>query len=70
VIGGTGGARKLRLGIASRGKRGGLRVIYYYHVGAAWVYLLLAYPKNAADDLSPAGRRAMKQLITAIEREA
>ncbi|MGH7627428.1 MAG: type II toxin-antitoxin system RelE/ParE family toxin [Gemmatimonadaceae bacterium] len=70
LISGTGGARKLRLGIAGRGKRGGVRVIYYQHVAAARVYLLLVYPKSAADDLSQAGRRAMRQLITAIDQEA
>lgn len=70
LIRGTGGARKLRLGIASRGKRGGVRLIYYHHVAAARVYLLLVYPKSAADGLSQAGRRAMRKLITAINQEA
>ena len=70
VIAGTGGARKLRLGIRGRGTRGGVRVIYFYHARAARVYLLLVYPKNAAGDLSVAGRRAVKDLISAIEQEA
>lgn len=70
VIVGTGGARKVRLGVGARGKRAGVRVVYYFHARSARMYLLLAYPKNAASDLSPAGRRAMKQLIAAIERES
>ncbi|HKV51436.1 MAG TPA: hypothetical protein VJO52_09565 [Gemmatimonadaceae bacterium] len=70
VIAGSGGARKVRLGIGARGKRGGVRVIHYFHDSAARVYLLLAYPKNAADNLSSAGLRAVRQIITAIERDA
>ncbi len=30
IIEGTGGARKIRMKIAGKGKRGGARVIYYY----------------------------------------
>lgn len=31
VVADTGGVRKVRWGLAGRGKRGGARVIYYYH---------------------------------------
>lgn len=69
VVAGCGGARKIRLGLPGRGKRGGVRVIYFAHVRAARIYLLLTYPKNAAENLSPKGRHAVKDAITAIERE-
>ncbi|MBK5293502.1 MAG: hypothetical protein JJE04_17735 [Acidobacteriia bacterium] len=40
VIPGTGGLRKLRWALAGRGKRGGSRLIYYYHRPALQVWLL------------------------------
>ena len=41
LIGGTGGLRKIRLGRARSGKRGGLRIIYYWHAKSD-ILLLLA----------------------------
>ncbi len=52
VIRGTGGMRKLRWAGSGRGKRGGLRVIYYWWVAKDRISLLLAYPKNEQDDLT------------------
>jgi hypothetical protein len=45
------------------GKRGGARVIYYYFVSQSHVAMLLAYPKNAKDDLTAAQKKALKRLI-------
>ena len=50
VIPGTGGLRKLRWALAGRGKRGGSRVIYYYHQSEWRVLLLTAYAKNEKED--------------------
>jgi len=52
VIKGSGGIRKLRWAGSGRGKRGGLRVIYYWWVAKDRISLLLAYPKNEMDDLT------------------
>ncbi len=52
IIKGSGGIRKLRWAGSGRGKRGGLRVIYYWWVAAERISLLLAYPKNEQDDLT------------------
>jgi mRNA-degrading endonuclease RelE of RelBE toxin-antitoxin system len=52
VIRGSGGIRKLRWAGSGRGKRGGLRVIYYWWVAKDRISLLLAYPKNEQDDLT------------------
>jgi len=52
VIRGTGGMRKLRWAGSGRGKRGGLRVIYYWWVAKDRMSLLLVYPKNEQDDLT------------------
>ena len=52
VIQGTGGMRKMRWAGSGRGKRGGLRVIYYWWVAKDRIALLLVYPKNERDDLT------------------
>jgi hypothetical protein len=50
---GTGGIRKLRWARDSRGKSGGVRVIYYFHSEAMPLYLLTVFAKNAKPNLSP-----------------
>jgi hypothetical protein len=52
VIESTGGLRKLRWRLSGRGKRGGARIIYYYHDADMPLYLLLAYSKSAMADVS------------------
>ena len=52
LIRGGGGIRKVRVGVGSRGKSGGARVIYYWAVRKDVILLLYAYPKNAAADLT------------------
>jgi hypothetical protein len=62
IIPGTGGIRKIRWGASGRGKRGGARVIYYYHDDRIPLFLLTAYVKAHKTDLSPAEKTAMKRL--------
>lgn len=54
VIAGTGGLRKIRWHESRRGKgkRGGVRVIYYWYAAGSVIYMLLAYSKDEQDDLS------------------
>lgn len=68
VIQGTGGLRKLRYADAkrSKGKRGGLRVIYYWWVSGDQCWLFTLYDKDEAADLSSDERKALKQML---ERE-
>ena len=47
-----GGIRKLRVPASGRGKRGGGRVIYYYHSERLPVFLLAAFAKNERADLT------------------
>ena len=54
VIQGTGGLRKLRIGLQGRGKRGGGRVIYWFHSIGYPAVLLWVFVKNEASDLTAA----------------
>ena len=69
VIRGTGGIRKLRWAGSGRGKRGGIRAIYFWRTSAEAIYMLTAYAKADREDLTAADRRALVRLVTAIERE-
>ena len=51
IIPGSGGVRKLRWALAGRGKRGGLRVIYYLRSRQGLIWMLTLYPKNVAEDI-------------------
>src|SRR3990170_6899769 len=61
----TGGLRKLRFADARRGKgkRGGLRVIYYWWVAGLQFWLFTLYDKDELADLTPPQRRVLKAMI-------
>jgi hypothetical protein len=63
TIGGAHGARKIRWARPGGGKRGGIRVIYYWAPSEAAFYMLYAYAKNEQGDLTPAQARVFGQLI-------
>jgi hypothetical protein len=69
LIPGTGGVRKIRWRASGRGKRGGTRVIYYYHSDRIPLFLLTAYAKSRQTDLSPAQRSAMKRIVVEIVKQ-
>ena len=63
VIPGTGGFRKVRVGIGGRGKRGGARVVYYFAPDDdVPVILIAAFAKNVRADPSQAERNALRTL--------
>jgi hypothetical protein len=68
LIEGTGGLRKIRFCDQRRGKgkRSGLRVIYYWWSGFDQFWLFTVYDKNEQDDLSPSQKKLFRQ---ALEKE-
>ena len=66
IIPETGGVRKIRWALEGMGKRGGARVIYYYHNERLPVFRLSAYAKSRKADLSKAERNAMKRLVPTL----
>jgi hypothetical protein len=66
IIPETGGVRKVRWRASGRGKRGGVRVIYYYHDNQIPLFLLTAYAKAQKEDLSAKEKTAMRRLVKEI----
>ena len=62
IIEGTGGVRKLRWAREGMGKRGGVRVIYYFHSKRMPLYLLTLFAKNENCDLTMSERKALSAL--------
>src|SRR5215472_2472085 len=67
LIRASGGLRKVRWGRHGSGKRGGVRVIYFYHNSAMPLYLLMIYAKAQRDDLSPDARRTVQALVARLK---
>jgi len=67
VMPGTGGFRKVRWADQRRGKgrRGGLRVIYYYFPAEQQIWLMTVYGKDEADDLTPKEKKTLNTVIAA-----
>jgi hypothetical protein len=63
LIEGTGGIRKLRWGEYGRGKRGALRIIYYWHAEREMFLMLFLYRKNEQKDLTSDQRRVLAKIV-------
>lgn len=65
VIEGTGGLRKIRYRDSrrSKGKRGGLRVIYYWWLNGSQFWLFTVYDKDEVTDLTATEKKALKALL-------
>jgi hypothetical protein len=61
------GLRELRWSAQGRGKRGGARVIYYWHVPGERIYLIYGYAKSAQEDLAPQQVKALADLMKDIK---
>lgn len=63
LIRGGGGLRKIRWNLPGSGKRGGLRIIYYWDVPQETIYMLLPYRKSRRDDLTPAQLKVLRDIV-------
>lgn len=61
VVPGSGGVRKLRWGVAGRGKRGGVRVIYFARAAKGVIWMLTIYAKNEAENIPAHVLRKIRQ---------
>jgi hypothetical protein len=69
LIKGSGGLRKIRVPLKGRGKRGGARVITFFHDLGMPVFLIWVYAKNVEADLDPDQKKAAKALTDAIRAQ-
>ncbi len=63
MIPGSGGVRKLRWGVAGRGKRSGIRVIYYVRTRRGQIWMLTLYAKNVVESIPAHVLRQIKEEI-------
>jgi hypothetical protein len=63
---GTGGVRKSRWAVGSRGKSAGVRIVYYYHNRTMPLFLLTVFAKNEQDNVSQREKNLFKQFVTAL----
>jgi mRNA-degrading endonuclease RelE of RelBE toxin-antitoxin system len=62
VIQGTGGLRKIRWVAHGKGKRGGVRVIYFHVSARQQIRMLLIYRKGVKDDLTASEKKVLRAL--------
>jgi mRNA-degrading endonuclease RelE of RelBE toxin-antitoxin system len=62
VIQQTGGLRKVRWSAQGKGKRGGVRIIYYHVTAESQIRLILIYKKGIKDDLTAEQKKMLSQL--------
>ncbi len=65
----TGGLRKLRWAAKGRGKRGGSRVIYYFHNVEVPLFPMAIFAKNIQADLSTRERAALARQLRALKSD-
>lgn len=67
LIKGSGGIRKLRWALPGRGKRGGVRVIYFWRVSESQILMLSIYAKNEQANLTPAQIKTLAKVVKELE---
>ena len=70
LIQGGGGIRKVRVPVAGRGKRGGARLIYFFHSTSLPIFLLAIFAKNQRANVSAAEIKALAKVVKDIGRNA
>jgi mRNA-degrading endonuclease RelE of RelBE toxin-antitoxin system len=69
IIPGTGGVRKMRFAVQGKGKRGGVRVIYYYYNDRNPVLLFTVFGKNERSDLREKEENILYRIVQEIKKE-
>jgi hypothetical protein len=67
LIRGSAGLRKLRWSAQGRGKRGGARVIYYWHVPNHRIYLIYGYVKSRTENLTAQQLKVLRELMKEVD---
>jgi mRNA-degrading endonuclease RelE of RelBE toxin-antitoxin system len=70
VIPGTGGIRKARAARSNKGKRGGVRIAFYFWQMESTIFMLTAYAKSDQEDLSASEKKQTKALVNALKKNA
>jgi hypothetical protein len=68
IIPGTGGVRKARWARGAKGKSGGVRAIYYFHIGQHAIYMLTLYAKSELADLTDADKHVIRDIVSRLKR--
>ncbi|MEP7730182.1 type II toxin-antitoxin system RelE/ParE family toxin [Marinomonas primoryensis] len=63
LIKNSGGLRKVRWSVDGRGKRGGVRIIYYWMTENEQLYMMYIFPKNTQENLTDAQTKALRQIV-------
>jgi len=66
LVPGGRGLRKIRWPGSGRGKRGGVRVIYYYRSKTNRLFLIFGYRKNQCEDLTQAQIKSLAAIIEGL----
>ena len=69
IIPGTGGIRKVRWSRQGSGRRGGVRVIYFYYDMETPLFLTTLYAKAERGDLSPDEKQLFSQYVAELKRQ-
>jgi hypothetical protein len=63
IIPHSGGLRKIRWAMSGGGKRGGIRVIYYWVVTQDKILMLFTYPKSEKDNLTQQQLKVLREIV-------
>ncbi len=72
VMPGCGGLRKIRFPDPKRrkGKRGGVRIIYFHIPEVKWIYFIHGYDKDESDDLTTDQKKILASMAKTLKEEA
>jgi mRNA-degrading endonuclease RelE of RelBE toxin-antitoxin system len=67
IIEESGGLRKLRWKFETSGKRGGVRLIYYFNQSNDTIYMIYIYKKSQTDKLTKSQVIQLKNLVKGLK---